>query len=111
MILTCVVTILGPLTSSPMMNWLKNRPISIAHLLLGETGCWLQRFGGEGLLDVALFTSPEHRGRSCWARVNKPPLESLKQSAHTRRNSWFIEPTSGPQWTCATKSGGDLASS
>ena len=42
MILTCVVTMLGPVTSSPMINWLKNRPFSIANLLLGETGCWLQ---------------------------------------------------------------------
>ena len=77
-----------------------------ANSAMGETVCWLQSSGGEDLLHVALFTSPEHRGRSCWTRGNKVPLESLKQSAHIRRNSWFIEPTSGPQWTCATKSVG-----
>ena len=46
--------------------------------------CWLQKFGGDDMLHGALFTSPEHRGRSCSTRGNKPPLESLKQSAYIR---------------------------
>ena len=99
-ILTCVLTIPCLLTSSPMINWLEERPISSVHLLLDSTWMPTQRWrscvGRRG--SGAWFTSPERRGRSCWTRGNKPPQESLKQNAHICRNSWSIAPTSGPQW-------------
>ena len=75
-----------------------------ANSAMGKPVCWSQRFGGEDLPSGALFTSPEHRGRSCWTRGNKPPLEEFKHRAHVHPNSWFVEPIILAQWTCATKS-------
>ena len=45
MILSCVLTIPCLVTSSPMINWLEERPISSVHLLLDSTWMPTQRWG------------------------------------------------------------------
>ena len=45
MILTCVLTMPCLLTTSPMINWHKERPISSVHLLLDSTWVPTQRWG------------------------------------------------------------------
>ena len=64
--------------------------------------------GRKGSVAKTCFAVPGSRHPSvvadrCWTRGNKPPQESLQQSAHICWNSWFIAPTSGRQWMCATK--------
>ena len=50
MILTCVLTIPCLLTSSPVINWLKERPISSVHLLLDSTWMPTQRWESRALI-------------------------------------------------------------
>ena len=73
MILTCVLTIPCLLTSSPMINWLKERLVSSVHLLLDST--WM----------------PTQRWESCalvaevrWRRL------ALRCLVHVTRASWQI---------------------
>ena len=73
MILTCVLTIPCLLTSSPMINWFKERPISSVHLLLDST--WMPTQRCENCVLVA-----EVR----WRRL------ALRCLVHVTRASWQI---------------------
>ena len=73
MILTFVLTVPCRLTSSPMINWLKERPISSVHLLLDST--WMPTQRWESCVLVA-----EVR----WRRL------ALRCLVHVTRASWKI---------------------
>ena len=80
MILTCVLTIPCLLTSSPMINWLRGRPISSVHLLLNSTWTATQRW--ESCVLVA-----EVR----WRRL------ALRCLVHVTRASWQVVLDSWPR--------------
>ena len=73
MILTCVLTMLGPLTSSPMINCLKERLVSSVHLLLDSTLMPTQRWESCALVAEVL-----------WRRL------ALRCLVHVTRASWQV---------------------
>ena len=109
MILTCVLTIPCPLTSSPMINWLKERPISSVHLLLDSTWMPTHRRGSvaktcsavpgsrhpsivadcAGLVATSFLKNRSDRVHS-FAGTSGPSRQSVGLNGCVRQKTWRI---------------------